>query len=655
MSTFSALKPRSQAEVKLLACARKGKWCELGEERPDQAGQNNTIRAELVRALLLQIGNHESGVQITGGYIEGSINLDGVSKLRPLHMVKTTINGDLSFADAETGTIHLDCCYVKAIRGYGAKVNGDLLVWTSTVDSGAHLFGIKVTGSLSFANSTIRKYEDGNKDKKFSILLETAFIGGKLYLKGINTEFNVIMDDATITGSLDCENGHFGSFPEEDPKTNTVRALSAYRARIGGNVVFRSATSTGELTFTGADIGGDVDCGGGRFKHNSEIAPVSLRFSRSQIGGNVYLNRGFESVGKVEFNGTKISGAMNCVGGAFRVIPGIKGTDLGSDEQNVAMDALSLVNADIRAALKLTRAGEPEDDEHATPAFFAGSLDLKGTSVRLLVDSKQSWPQITKDKELPNVIHMDGFTYERLGGDAPRDAKTRMEWLNRQPKRHMGKDFRPQPFEQLIKVLKNMGHPEDVRVLAIKREKRLHRSRWAKWWRLIPALSAIFSAVTAGWLMGYGYRPLRVLWFMIPIAILCGFFYDYGREQGAFAPRDSQVLLQYEVRTCVHPQQVGKQPGTWHECLEKHVKEYPRFDPYIYSFNVLLPVIDLFQEKSWVPVRQEVTLTLPYIGSIKTYEQATEFVVYAELAFGAIVSILAVALFSGLIRKVRTD
>ena len=88
-----------------------------------------------------------------------------------------------------------------------------------------------------------------------------------------------------------------------------------------------------------------------------------------------------------------------------------------------------------------------------------------------------------------HVIHLDGFTYERFGGIAPIDAKARKKWLKCQPAAHMSDDFKPQPFEQVIKVLKNMGHPEEARLLAIERQgflvrRRLSRSQSRKRGRL---------------------------------------------------------------------------------------------------------------------------------------------------------------------------
>ncbi len=364
--------------------------------------------------------------------------------------------------------------------------------------------------------------------------------------------------------------------------------------------------------------------------------------------------------GKVEFFGANVAGVMNCKGGDFSVPKTVAASDLGAPEEYLAFDAISLTNAEIKGGLFLAGAKKSDD------AKIDGSLDLKGAFARVLVDSVASWPMQPKKKRFSrhgkpegprNAVHLDGFTFNRFGGKAPRGAKKRMRWLGLQPKAHMGYDFRPQPFEQLIKVLKDMGHPEDVRRLAIEREKLLHRSRWALWWRpsrFFPALSAVFSTLMVGWLMGYGYRPLRVVKIMLIVGLLCGVFYDGVKDQGVFAPRDTQVLLYQQARDCAAPQ--DRPPsGTWSECLHNYVHEYSHFDPYAYSFNVLFPVIDLFQEKTWAPVRKEVVFAIPYFGPVKGPERMIEAVVFLELAFGSLVSILAVALFSGLIRKVRTE
>lgn len=69
----------------------------------------------------------------------------------------------------------------------------------------------------------------------------------------------------------------------------------------------------------------------------------------------------------------------------------------------------------------------------------------------------------------------------------------------------------------------------------------------------------------------------------------------------------------------------------------------------------MFPVVDLIQEKAWVPVQKSVHVSLPLIGRQQLPEMTVKWLVYGEVAFGGLVSILTVAYFSGLIRKVRPD
>ncbi len=85
------------------------------------------------------------------------------------------------------------------------------------------------------------------------------------------------------------------------------------------------------------------------------------------------------------------------------------------------------------------------------------------------------------------------------------------------------------------------------------------------------------------------------------------------------------------------------------ETIAPGFAEYPKFNPWVYSFNVLLPVVDLYQEKSWAPMQKEVQVTILGNG-IALPEGATNAVVVAEIVFGWVASLLLVATFSGLVK-----
>ena len=196
----------------------------------------------------------------------------------------------------------------------------------------------------------------------------------------------------------------------------------------------------GEASFTGAQIGGDLDCRNGQFQCTGNTGSTALRFTRVEVGGNIYLSDSFEAKGKVQLDGAIVRGNIDCRGGTFSVPHSIS-HDAAAFGQVFSQDAVSLVNAKVASALIIA----PIEGKQEAPAVFNGSLDLKSAHIHVLVDSPQAWPKRKHSNGLRNVIHLDGFTYERFGGGAPVDAGIRKKWLQRQPPAHLGRDSSPSP------------------------------------------------------------------------------------------------------------------------------------------------------------------------------------------------------------------
>jgi hypothetical protein len=649
LQDFMPLKP---AEETLLAAAANGKQCSFAGMRPDAPTEANEVRADFLRFLALggeqKTAVHESGLRIQGAYIDGAVNLDGATKVRPLWIQDCVITGEFRFSDAETKVVSLDGTTVSGIRGDGVRIDGSLLLRRATIDGSLQLFGAEITGSLSCTGCQIegRRW----RTQRLAADLGTVTVGGNVeFRSGFRANGLIQLDDSEIGGTFDCSEGRFiAGFDEtrSEPagrwERTARRALKAHRLNLSGSLYLRDCECDGEMSFSGAQIGGDIDCRNGQFHSTGNGDSSALRFTRVEAAGNIYFSAGFEAKGKVQLNGAIVRGNIDCRGGTFTV-PSSVSHDAAAPGEAFSEDAVSLVNARVDGALIIA----PIDGREEPAAVFNGSLDFKSAHIHVLVDHPDAWPKHTHSDGLRNVIHLDGFTYDRFAGNAPVEVPIRKSWLKRQPKAHIGRDFKPQPFEQLIKVLKTMGHPEEARRLAIARQGFLTWRRIKRWrcgpLSAIRALGALLWAMTGGLLIGYGYRPLRVLFIMAAVGLACGYYFKLAEEDGVFAPRDSQVFLHPDYQNC---------RGNWTKCALKvpgKFDEYPAFNPWVYSFNVLLPVVDLQQEKSWVPMQKEVrfglggrTLTVPPWG--------TNAIVLAELVFGWVASLLAVAAFSGLVK-----
>jgi hypothetical protein len=260
--------------------------------------------------------------------------------------------------------------------------------------------------------------------------------------------------------------------------------------------------------------------------------------------------------------------------------------------------------------------------------LFEGMLDLTEMRAESLVDDATCWPA--------GELILDGFHYGRIGA-GPTDAASRIDWLKRQLPTHLGSDFRPQPWEHAIKVLREMGHSEAAKRVAMEKQRVWRRAssrRWRmpKWW--IHKLYGAFA--------GYGYRPWWTVCWMLAICLACALFYYDGRDAGLFGPSDSQIQTQAELQKVCGPVASGRIPWTSPQCPLP--REYPSFQPFFYSLDVILPLVDLHQEPNWGPIRTDT-------GGKPIRGWWLRWLIWFEILFGWAGSALLAAVAGNLVKK----
>ena len=227
------------------------------------------------------------------------------------------------------------------------------------------------------------------------------------------------------------------SLPELGLSGCLVPGLTGDRLRVAGGLFLDDAFSaTGEVRLLGAEIGGDLNCGKGSFANPEGNA---LSAEGAVVEGSVFLNGGFSATGEVRLLGAQIGGSLNCREGSFA---------------NPEGNALSADGATVKGGFFL----------HG--AKCAGSMSLAALRVGSLVDDRECW---TGGRHM-----LDGLGFDRIIG--PTDAAMRIAWLRSQRPDHLGADFRPQPWEQLAKVLREMGHPHEARRIAIEKQRAMRRA-----------------------------------------------------------------------------------------------------------------------------------------------------------------------------------
>ena len=629
--TLGEFEPLQPAEKKLLAACRDGLETVIAAKRPEDATDENTVRAAFLRFLALGGDGlapvHEKGVQLQGAWIKDTLDMEGADIPHGLKMVGCNFEATLVFRNAKiAGSFNLSGSQLPGFKGDGISCAGGLFLRQGFKSTEAvRLLGAQIGVNLECSGAT---FDGGEGD---ALTADGAVIKGGVFLnKKFTAKGEVRLLGAQIGGSLSCDGATFDG-GEGD-------ALTADGAVIKGGVFLNEKfTAKGEVRLLGAQIGGDLACDGATFDGGAGDA---LTADRAVIKGSVFLNEKFTAKGDVSLLGAQIGGNLECDGATF---DGGAGNALTADGMRVA-------GSFMFRKLKQKVNG----------------VSLSGVQVGQLIDDTDRWGE---------RIRLDGFVYDAISGGAPTDAATRLAWLDKQDNDDAGRNgggdkFKPQPWRQLAKVLREMGHVEDARQVSIAFEKRLYKANligqtpnewgWLRTWsyrQISRAVHWMFGVLT-----GYGYRPLRLIFWMIVVGLLCAALYWVAALKGVFSPSDPLVFQHPNYQVCSPSYIAPVQPasavapaiqgaGNWYLC-EKLPEEYAGFSPLAYSFDVILPLVDLQQENSWSPlIPTPKSIWYAELFSIFDWKHFTRLVLWFEILFGWLSSLLLVAVVSGLTKR----
>lgn len=334
----------------------------------------------------------------------------------------------------------------------------------------------------------------------------------------------------------------------------------------------------------------------------NEKAPV-INGEGLKVRGDVVLSDGFQALGPVSFYGAKIDGQFYCKSATF-TYPGddavvLRLAEVGGEAQFDSIESngfLNLVGATIDGDLTLDSAvfnGALDNGLRAKGlsvkralwwTHVTGSpktlLDLSYASVGSLADDPESWPQ-------PGSLLIDGFNYGALRDQSghSNDAKSRLAWLERQPF-----PLKPQPYSQLVKVLRDNGEEAEATQVLIAKEATLRQQS------VLPpipppptlktvslALLRLVSRELLRLTIDYGYEPLRALAWIVGFVILgTGFFY-WGYRKGVVIPTDHAAYEKFVGSNYTAP------------------PDYQKFNSFVYSLETFIPLIELHQANYWLP------------------------------------------------------
>lgn len=541
--------------------------------------------------------------------IKGSIRLcGGFTTASPVLLSNTQIG---SFLDC-TGAVFNRNQDNRALMCEGAEIRGSVILSNISAKGSVSLSATQIGSELVCQNSKF--YGDGTN----ALRCDNAVIEGTVFLDSGFEAFDTVRLINAQIGELACSQAKFVS------NRNSTFALLCDGLEVKHNVFFNDGfKAIGTVRLVGAKIGGNLECRGD-FNGNGESA---LECDSLVVDGILFKGN-FSFVGEVSLKRVKIGVGLECSGGT--------GTfSNGTSEYALNAEGMEIANMFHFSNIKLTN----------------GKVSLAYAKVGTLIDDSDSWSK--------GQLILDGFVYERFGGEeTPTDAKTRIAWLNKQIPAHLNdkKEFKPQPWQQLQKVLREMGHLEDARQVAIAFEKQLLKAKRIRHC-ILHRLFGLF--------IGYGYRPFRLFIIMMIVWLLCGGIYWcaalYGDEgHGVFSPSNPLVFQNSDYAVCVPnsyesthieiPYRPIQGAGNWYLC-EKLREEYTGFSPIVYSLDLILPLVDLQQERDWSPMIPTPNKNPFCEFGAHTLKHITRLVMWFEILFGWVASLLLVAVVSGLTKR----
>jgi hypothetical protein len=317
---------------------------------------------------------------------------------------------------------------------------------------------------------------------------------------------------------------------------STLPGLDAFATTVLGTLSFVKCTFTGALVVYGTHISGDLDLDWARLA--ADRRPEELFGDRTaavfgdavDVGRHLYL-QGTSATGNVELAGMRVGGTIH--GHQGLRIDGELRLRRAEVAEDINLTDAVLVNP---GGVALDGWGLRAGQLSLLPERTDGAVDLRHARVDVLRDDPGRWP---------TQLLLNGATYTAL--EPVGASRERLKWLGLDPG-----GYRPQPYEHLARLLRQIGHETDARTVLLvgQRRRRRHLSPAGVAWGLLQ-----------DGLVGYGYRPAwAALWLLALTAL--------GTTVFSLNPP------------------AGGPGGT-------------AFNPLVYTLDLLIPIVDFGQEHAF--------------------------------------------------------
>lgn len=524
----------------------------------------------------------------------------------------------------------------RALSLDGATVEGEVRLSGAQMEGEVSMIAARI-GGLSATTATVSS-ADGSEVQAAalfigpadSLSLDRAVVSGSVFLYGARFDGTLRLPGARISGQLNANDGVLIQPPQpagadgrgegNAAGARPFAAVFAANARFEDGITFAMSRVLGRVDLEGATVAGDLSFAAARLGAEDGAGGLALVGSGLTVRGDLLFGlpaQGRDSAtvaatddpreqggadvrGEVRLNRAEIGGAVVLNQARFRA---------AGDPERDPGPVLTLEQARIRDRIEVRR---------LHPDTF-GTIDLRGAATDLLDDEGgRGWGQpCTADQPPADTAHtggalllLSGLAYVRLpelearrgAGDGGRNAASvrrrsdRLAFLMRQfpGARPQPRDFNPQPFEQLVRVLRGAGHPEDADWFA--REKRRFRTRC----RVDGWLSRSWQQFL-GVAFGHFYSPARALGTAL-VALAVGVALVLAANAaGALVAKRSDVALSPATLARLNPSAAppAEEPRTpcWEAAPARTMQPAVLADVAVFALDLLVPVFNLKLER----------------------------------------------------------
>lgn len=565
----------TEAERRLVEAVRAGRICRLGTSVPDEPSDADRVRAWLLRLLIndatADSGARERGVWVKGGWIAGELDLTYVQARGAVVMDSCRFERRLMLLSARMTMLSLQESVLPGFFAARMEVKENVFLRKVRSKNTLSMSGAKVGGQLIFAGATIEG------DKGVAVKAQGVTTGQDLVLNSMTAKGTVDLMSMRVGGQLACIGATLngaGGYALSAQGIETGKDLCLRRVTATGPVIMSGARVAGQLTFDGATLDG---AGGKALNAQNLVTVQSLHLT------------GVKATGTITLAGARVGGQLVF---ADSVLDGVKEW------------ALATQGLDVNLGLVWRKM-----------VVRRGAVGLSSTTVGYLADDG-NWP--TGE----TALILDGFSYARISGNAaPVSAMGRREWLM-SGSRWDGR-FLPQPYTQLAKVLREMGHAGEARTVLCWREEALWQQAcrdiadaplvdedvaFGTVWRGLRVWLYRGWARALGLVAGYGFKPQRGVFALLVLWALAWVTAMAVWREGSFAP-NSDVILTSDgwqaalAADCFPVAVAGCDPNpamTWANDPARGM-DWDTFAAGAYALDLVMPVLDIGQTEAWAP------------------------------------------------------